>query len=120
MDIFSRLDELERAHAELTRELADPEVQADSGRYTALAKRYSDLSEVVDTYTAYRTAQGDAEAARELAKESAGEDRELFRSEAETAEARAQELTERLQVLLLPKDPLDDKNVIMEIRAGAG
>ena len=120
MDIFSRLDELERAHAELTRELADPEVQADSARYTALAKRYSDLSEVVDTYTAYRTAHGDAEAARELAKESAGEDRELFRGEAEAAEARAQELTERLQVLLLPKDPLDDKNVIMEIRAGAG
>ena len=120
MDFFSRLDELERTHAQLTRELADPEIQGDSARYTALAKRYADLSEVVNTYSEYRAAQGDAETARELAKESTGDDRELFRAEAEAAEARAAELTDRLQVLLLPKDPLDDKNVIMEIRAGAG
>ena len=119
-DIFARLDELERTHAELTRDLADPEVQSDSGRYTALAKRYADLTDVVNTYAEYREAMGNAEAARELAKESTGEDRELFRAEADEAEARAQELTERLQLLLLPKDPLDSKNVIMEIRAGAG
>jgi peptide chain release factor 1 len=119
-DIFSRLDELERSHAELTRDMSDPGVQNDSARYTALAKRYAELSEVVNTYAEYRTAQGDAQAARELAKESAGEDRELFRAEAEEAEQRAEELTRRLEVLLLPKDPLDEKNVIMEIRAGAG
>jgi peptide chain release factor 1 len=119
-DIFTRLDELERTHAELTRDLADPEVQGDSARYTALAKRYADLSEVVNAYAEYRQVRGDAEAARELARESAGEDRELFRAEAEEAEARAEELTGRLQLLLLPKDPMDDKNVIMEIRAGAG
>jgi peptide chain release factor 1 len=119
-DIYSRLDELERTHQELTRDLADPEIQNDPTRYTALAKRYSELTEVVNTYGEYRTARGDAEAARELAKESTGDDRELFRAEAEEAEQRAEELTERLQVLLLPKDPLDDKNVIMEIRAGAG
>jgi peptide chain release factor 1 len=119
-NIYSRLDELERSHAELTRDMADPEVQNDSARYTALAKRYAELSEVVNTYAEFRTAQGDAQAARELAKESAGEDRELFRAEAEEAEQRAEELTRRLEVLLLPKDPLDSKNVIMEIRAGAG
>jgi peptide chain release factor 1 len=119
-DIFSRLDELERTHAELTRDLADPEVQADTGRYTALAKRYSELNDVVNTYAEYREAMGNAQAARELAKESSPEDRELFRAEAEEAEARAAQLTQQLQVLLLPKDPLDDKNVIMEIRAGAG
>ena len=119
-DIFSRLDELERTHAELTRDLADPEVQADTARYTALAKRYSELNDVVNSYAEYREAMGNAQAARELAKESLAEDRELFRAEAEESEARAAELTERLQVLLLPKDPLDDKNVIMEIRAGAG
>ena len=119
-DIFARLEELERTHAELTRDLADPEVQGDSAKYTALAKRYSDLSEIVNTYAEYRTARGDAEVARELAKESIGDDRDLFRAEAEAAEQRAEELTQHLQVLLLPKDPLDDKNVIMEIRAGAG
>ena len=120
MNIFDRLDELERSHAEMTRDLADPEVQADSTRYTALAKRYSDLTEVVRTYEEFRESKGDAQAARELSKESTGDDRELFRAEAEEAEARAEALTERLQVLLLPKDPLDSKNVIMEIRAGAG
>ena len=119
-DIFSRLDELERTHAELTRDMSDPAVQSDPGRYTALAKRYSELTEVVSTYEEYRTAVGNAQAARELAKESSGDDRELFRAEAEEAEAKAKELTDRLQVLLLPRDPLDDKNVIMEIRAGAG
>ncbi|HVM20118.1 MAG TPA: peptide chain release factor 1 [Egibacteraceae bacterium] len=119
-DIFTRLDELERTHAELTRDLADPQVQSDSSRYTALAKRYADLSEVVNVYGEYRRAKDDAEAARELARESSGSDRELFRAEAEEAEQRAEDLTGRLQVLLLPKDPLDDKNVIMEIRAGAG
>ncbi len=119
-DIFARLDELERTHAELTRDLATPEVQNDPVRYTALAKRYAELSEVVNAYGEYRRARGDAEAARELAKESSGDDRELFRGEAEEAERRTEELTERLQLLLLPKDPLDDKNVIMEIRAGAG
>ncbi|MPZ73198.1 MAG: peptide chain release factor 1 [Nitriliruptorales bacterium] len=118
--MFARLDELERTHAELTRDLADPEVQSDSARYTALAKRYADLTDVVNVYAEYRRVKGDAEAARDLAKESGGEDREMFRTEAEEAEARAEELTQRLQVLLLPKDPLDDKNVIMEIRAGAG
>ena len=119
-NFFARLDELERTHAELTRDLADPQIQSDSARYTALAKRYADLSDVVTTYADYRKARGDAEAARELAKESTGDDRELFKAEAEEAEALAESLTERLQVLLLPKDPLDSKNVIMEVRAGAG
>jgi peptide chain release factor 1 len=119
-DIFSRLDELMRTHAELARDMADPAVQGDSARYTALAKRYAELTEVVNTYAEYQAATGDAEAARELAKESTGDDRELFRAEAEEADRRADELQQRMQLLLLPKDPLDDKNVIMEIRAAAG
>ena len=94
-DIFTRLDELERTHAELTRDLADPQVQSDSSRYTALAKRYADLSEVVNVYGEYRRAKDDAEAARELARESSGSDRELFRAEAEEAEQRAEDLTGR-------------------------
>ncbi|MBA3373557.1 MAG: PCRF domain-containing protein, partial [Euzebyaceae bacterium] len=124
-DIFSRLDELERAHAELTRDLADPAVLGDGGRYTATAKRHAELSEVVSAYDEYRRARGDVQAARELAKElGQGEDvqtdRDLLRAEAEQMEARAEALTRRLQLLLIPKDPLDDKNVIVEIRAGAG
>ncbi|MPZ87650.1 MAG: peptide chain release factor 1, partial [Nitriliruptorales bacterium] len=71
-------------------------------------------------YAGYRLAVADAQAARELVRESSGKDRELFRAEAEENDQRAGALAERLKVLLLPRDPLDDKNVIVEIRAGAG
>lgn len=125
-DIFARLDELERAHAELTRDLSDPEVLGDSARYTATAKRHAELSEVVSVYGRYRQTRDDAQAARELAKEAAAggesgaDDRDLFRAEADKLDAEADALTRRLQLLLLPADPLDDKSVIVEIRAGAG
>jgi peptide chain release factor 1 len=116
----SRLEELTRTYEELTRDLGDPEVLADSKRYTQAAKRHADLSEVVAVYREYQETRENAAAARELAKESGPEDRELFRAEAEENEQRAAALADRLQLLLLPKDPLDDKNVIVEIRAGAG
>ncbi|MBA2529080.1 MAG: peptide chain release factor 1 [Euzebyales bacterium] len=118
--MFARLEELERAHAELTRDLGDPAVLSDAARYTAAAKRHAELSEVVGAYAEYRRLRGDAAAARELAKESTGEDRDAFRAEADGFDALAGVLAERLRVLLLPSDPLDDKNVIVEIRAGAG
>jgi peptide chain release factor 1 len=116
----SRLEELTRTYEELTRDLGDPEVLANSNRYTQAAKRHADLSEVVAVYREYQETRENAAAARELAKESGPEDRELFRAEAEENEQRAAALADRLQLLLLPKDPLDDKNVIVEIRAGAG
>ena len=119
-DLLSRLDELERTYDELTDALGDPEVLADAARYTAAAKRHAELAEVVAVYREYRQATDDAAAARELAAEAIGDDREAFRREAEELDERRRALRERLQVLLLPKDPLDEKNVIMEIRAGAG
>jgi peptide chain release factor 1 len=118
--LADRLEEIERTHAELEAALAAPEVLADSRRYQETAKRHADLSEVVQVARTHRQALEDAQAARELAREAAGDDREVWRAEAETHEAQAAELAERLQVLLLPKDPLDDKSVIVEIRAGAG
>jgi peptide chain release factor 1 len=119
-DLFDRLDELERTFEELTEALGSPSVLADSARYTSVAKRRADLEEAVTTYRAYRRAREDMAVARELAKESTGEDRELFRAEAEDLQAQMESLEGRLQVLLLPKDPLDEKGVIVEIRAGAG
>ncbi len=119
-DLFDRIDELVRTHEELGHALADPAIFTDPARYRTTAKRHSELSEVVDTYSAYRQAQDDAAAARELAAEAGADDRELFRAEAVENEARAAELAERLKVLLLPRDSLDDKDVIVEIRAGAG
>ena len=118
--IARKLDEIERTYTELTEQLSDPEVLGDGQRYTTIAKRHAELAEVVEVGRAHRQALDDAATARELARDSAGEDRELFRAEAEQSEAQAVELAQRLELLLLPKDPLDSKNVIVEIRAGAG
>jgi peptide chain release factor 1 len=118
--VLDRIAEIERSHAELEAALGDPEVLADSTRYTQTAKRHAELSEIMEVARAYREAQANGEAASELAQASTGDDRELFRAEAEEEAARAAALLDRLQLLLLPKDPLDDKGVIVEIRAGAG
>ncbi len=119
-DLFDRIEELVRSHVELTDALSDPELLADPARYRTAAKRHAELQEVVDVSAEHAAALGDAEAARELARESTGEDRESFRVEAEEAEARAAHLAERLKLLLLPRDPLDGSDVIVEVRAGAG
>ena len=119
-DLTARLEELVRTHAELEASLADPEVLGDPARYREAAKRHAELSEVVRVHAAQVEAAEDAAAARELAAESEGADREAFRAEAEAGERRAAELAEQLRLLLLPKDPLDGKDVIVEIRAGAG
>jgi peptide chain release factor 1 len=118
--LADRLAEIERTHAELEAALADPEVLGDAQRYRETAKRHADLSEVVEVARAHRRAVEDAQAARELVREADVDERDAWRQEAEAHEARAGELAERLQLLLLPKDPLDAKNVIVEIRAGAG
>ena len=119
-DLTARLDELERSYEELNAQLSDPSVHNDPQRFQSIARRQSELSEVVTAYRAFRQATENAAAARELARDSEGEDRELFKTEAEELEAAAQALTDRLRLLLLPKDPLDDKNVLVEVRAGAG
>jgi peptide chain release factor 1 len=119
-DLFNRLDEAEHTYEDLTAALGDPGVLADATRYTSVAKRRAELQEVIDTYRTYRQVIGDAQAAQELAREATGEDRELFRTEAEDLQTQASGLLDRLRVLLLPSDPLDDKGVIVEIRAGAG
>jgi peptide chain release factor 1 len=118
--LFARLDELERDFQELTRSLSDPDVFGDRQRYAELAKRHSDLSGVVETYETYRRVTGDAAAARELARESEGEDQAAFRTEADELDRRAADLIEDLRMRLLPRDPHDERNVIVEIRAGAG
>ena len=118
--LFDRIDELVRSHAELTSALSDPAVLTDATRYRETAKRHAELQDVVDAHGAYRDALADAQAARELAAESSGDDRDAFKLEATENDDRAEALAERLRLLLLPRDPLDDKNVIMEIRAGAG
>ncbi|CAN5197128.1 peptide chain release factor 1 [soil metagenome] len=115
-----RLEELSRAHEQATRDLADPAVLSDQARYTRTARRHAELSQIVDTYAAYRGAREDAQAARELAADADSGERGPLLDEAGELDARAVALAARLRLLLLPADPLDDKNVIVEIRAGAG
>jgi peptide chain release factor 1 len=116
-----RLDDIERSYQELTRELSSPEVAADPSRLRQLGKRHRELEEIVSTYREYRKALADAEEARALARDEGDPESEAFyRQEGQEAAETAKKLEERLELLLLPKDPNDDKDVIMEIRAGAG
>ena len=116
-----RLEAVEARYEELTRELSLPEVASDPARLRDLGKQHRELEEVVSVYRQYRKALADAEEARTLAgEEQDGETRDYFRQEADRAARDAEELEGRLEILLLPKDPNDEKNVILEIRAGAG
>ena len=116
-----RLDEIERSYEELTRELSAPEVASDHARFRDLGKRHRELDEIVTVGRQWRKALGDGEDARVLAREEKDPETEAyFRQEAERAQQQAAELGRRLELLLLPKDPNDDKDVLVEIRGGTG
>src|SRR5437867_11722524 len=121
MAIRDRLEELEHRYDELTRELSSPEVAADPARLRELGKRHAELHEIVVAHRARERALEQAREARSLAREERDpEMAAFFRSEAAEAEESAAKLEGELEVLLLPKDPNDDKNVVLEIRAGVG
>ncbi|MGA4990983.1 peptide chain release factor 1 [Nonomuraea bangladeshensis] len=109
------LDELLKEYSELELQLADPAVHADQSKARTLGRRYSQLTPIVTTYRELATVREDLSAAKELA----GED-ESFAAEAAELEARVPQLEERLKHLLIPRDPNDDKDIIMEIKAGEG
>jgi peptide chain release factor 1 len=111
----SPLDELLAEHADLERQLADPELHADQNRARSLGKRYAELTPVAETATELRRVEDDLEAAKELATEDAS-----FREEATRLETEREKLSDRLQELLLPRDPADEKDVILEVKAGEG
>ncbi len=110
-----RLTEILAEYQELETALADPAVHADGRRARTLGRRYSRLGPVVATHRELEAARGDLAAALEMADEDAG-----FALEAEELAIRIEALTERLEELLLPRDPNDDKDVILEIKAGEG
>jgi peptide chain release factor 1 len=116
-----RLDEIERRFEEVEREMASPEVASLPERLRELGKVYAELRGIVEPYREYRAVVRQLEEARDLARrERDPEMAAYFREEAQRAEARAAELRERLELLLLPRDPNDEKDVVVEIRAGAG
>jgi peptide chain release factor 1 len=120
LTMFDRLQQLEDRYAELERQLGDPDVVNDGGRYTVVAKEHAALTGVVLAFRAHRRASEDLVAAREMAGEATGDDAEMMREEAAGLEARVAELEDELKYLILPADPNDDKDVIVEIRAAAG
>ena len=119
--MFEKMDAVLLHYEEIARELSSPEVVQDMNRYRQLMREQTDLTPVVETYRDYQKANQDVSDALEIIdSESDPEMKEMAREELSEAKERVEKLTEEMKVLLLPKDPNDDKNVICEIRAGAG
>lgn len=119
--MFDRLEDLLKHYEELMLELNEPSVADDQKRFRKLMKEQADLAPLVETYTEYKKANQDVEDSLALLDEESDEEmRELAKEELADAKKRIEELEQKLKILLLPKDPNDDKNVIVEIRAGAG
>ena len=113
--MFERLADLASEHAKLERELADPALHADPDRARTVGRRYAELTQIVTAYQQWLETGADEEAARELGAQDAA-----FAAEAEQLAARREELAKRLEHLLVPRDPFDGKDVILEVKAGEG
>ena len=119
--MFDRLDDILIHYEELMLELNNPSVTEDQKRFRKLMKEQSDLAPIVEAYKEYKRANQDVEDSLALLEEESDEEmREMAKEELSDAKKKIEELEKQLKVLLLPKDPNDDKNIIMEIRAGAG
>jgi peptide chain release factor 1 len=121
MDLLDRLEEVEARYEEVSREISSPGVASNPERLRTLGKSFSDLEEIVRPLRLYRDALREGKEARELAaNEPDAEMSAYFRGDAEKADARVAELRSQLELLLVPRDPNDQKDVVVEIRAGAG
>jgi peptide chain release factor 1 len=118
--MLERLEGLEREYEGLLVQLSDPDVVGDPKRLREVSRRHKDLEPVVAAYREYRSAVDDLDAARDMLADADSAEREMLQGEMESAQARIDDLDERLKVLLLPKDPNDGKNVIVEIRGAEG
>lgn len=118
--MFARLDEAERKYEELTAKLATPEVLADQQEFQRLAKAQAELAEIVSKYKEYKGIVSELESLRNLAQDNDPDLRELAEQELHELLPRRDAVEQELRALLLPKDPMDAKNVIVEIRAGTG
>src|SRR5215471_13128602 len=119
--MFERLNQIEAKYEELTKALASPEVIGDSSKYQKTAKAHSDLTEIVEKYREYKDLQrGIQESKAIIADESDAELREYAQEELTRLDERMARVGEELKVLLIPKDPNDEKNIVLEIRAGTG
>lgn len=119
--MFERLDQLEAKYEELTQALASPDITNDSARYQKTAKAHSEISETVEKYREYKDLKrGIAESRAVIAEETDGDMRAYAQEELDKLESRVTGVEDELRLMLLPKDPNDEKDVVLEIRAGTG
>jgi len=114
-DRFASANEMVREYQELEKQMADPSIHEDQGKARQLGRRYAQLGPVVAGFNAWKSAADDLEAAKEMALED-----ESFASEIPAMEAAVEQAADKLEELLLPRDPNDDRDVIIEVKAGAG
>lgn len=120
--LLDKLKSVEQTFNELTQRLADPDVARDPTEFQRIAKARASLEETVETYDAWKQAQQDLQEARQISKDAGGDPelKELANLEIAELDEKSQTLEARLKVLLLPRDPNDDKNIMLEVRAGTG
>lgn len=118
--MFAKLEALENRYMQLEEELAKPEIFNDQEQYKKLAKAHADLRDIVELYRKHRTLQEEIGENRQLLKDDDADIRALAHEEISRAEAELPEIEKALKLALLPVDPLDEKNTILEIRAGTG
>lgn len=119
--MFDKLEAIENRYEEINHKLSDPSVIANQDEYRKLMKEFSDLEEIVAVYREYKKVSRDISDAKELREEKLDKEmREMVEAELAEAEEKLEQIKSSLKILLLPKDPNDDKNVIVEIRGGAG
>ena len=118
--MFQKLDEVENRYEELEKLLMDPKVLANSRELPKLARERAEISKLVESYRAYKKIKDGIKESQDLLQEADEEMRELAKSELATLKERLGELEREITILLLPKDPRDERNVFLEIRAGTG
>ena len=119
--MFDKLEDLLIRFEEIMGELQEPDVVNDQARFRSLMKEQNDLVPIVEAYKEYKTCNETIDDSLSMLEDESDEEmRELLKEELSDARKRLEELEHEMKILLLPKDPNDDKNVIVEIRAGAG
>jgi len=118
--MYAKLESIENRYTELEKELSSPDALSDQERYRKLTKAHSDLGDIVAAFRRYKKLQEDLEENKLLLEDPDPEMREMAEVEVKAAREALPLIEDELKVLLLPKDPLDDKNILLEIRAGTG
>lgn len=118
--MFQKLEDVEKRYDELTKQISDPEVIARTNEWQKLMKEHADMTLIVEKYREYKNAQANYDEACQLIKDDDKEIKDLAEAEMLESKEKLKQIEEELKILLIPKDPDDDKNAICEIRGGAG